>query len=121
MKCYLKLKVRIINFHCPTIIHYVELSINHNKVETLEGLRFLPNLEIFSFAYNKIRDINQIINNIQQPELLQSLTYIGNYIEEDLSIDDLLLSKFPNLCYINGELVREEVAQSKTHDSEPFI
>lgn len=91
MNYSLILKVRMLISYNIIIIDNLELSINHNKVETLEGLRFLPNLEILSFAYNKIRDIYQVINNIQQPELLQSIIYTGNYIEEDLSVDDILL------------------------------
>lgn len=91
MNYSLILEVRMLISLNIIIIDNLELSINHNKVETLGGLRFLPNLEILSFAYNKIRDIYQVINNIQQPELLQSITYTGNYIEEDLSVDDILL------------------------------
>ena len=46
----------------------VEFSINHNKVEKLDGLRFLPNLESISIAYNKIRDLNELIENIEYPQ-----------------------------------------------------
>lgn len=46
----------------------VEFSINHNKLEKLDGLRFLPNLESISFAYNKISDLNELINNIEFPD-----------------------------------------------------
>ena len=46
----------------------VEFSINHNKLEKLDGLRFLPNLESISIAYNKISDLNELINNIEFPD-----------------------------------------------------
>lgn len=46
----------------------IEFSINHNKIEKLDGLIFLPNLQSISIAYNKISDLSELTNNIKFPD-----------------------------------------------------
>jgi len=56
-------------------------------------------------AYNKIKNITEIINNIVNPSKLHSITYTGNYIEEDKLLEDKLITYFENLWIINGRQI----------------
>ena len=97
-----------------------EFSINHNKVEVLDGLRYFPNLKIFSFAYNRVRDLNTLFNSIINPEIMISITYTGNYVEEDLDIDNKLKAFFPNLKEINGESIYSEDSSKNDWEEDEY-
>jgi hypothetical protein len=95
----------------------LELSLNHNKIEDLTGLSYLPNLQQLSFAYNKVKCVDTIIDSLPNVQRLTCINYIGNYLEEEDDVDDKLMQVFPNLYMINDNVVRKDLGQPSSSDS----
>jgi Leucine-rich repeat (LRR) protein len=71
--------------------------VNHNKLTSLRGLECLPNLENLFFAYNKVKSVEEVINNVVGREKLMVIDYTGNYMEEEEGVREKLLAWFVNL------------------------
>lgn len=59
-----------------------ELYLNHNLIESLDGIQQFFNLQILSLKFNMIVDVEEILKILNKKQL-RSLNLIGNPAEKD--------------------------------------
>ena len=64
------------------------LSLNHNNISSLKGIKVLKELQSLAINFNKITNLTDFIPFL--PEGIRHVSFIGNPVESEIGIIEIL-------------------------------